>query len=214
MRVYGKAPLLYKFGALILPWYFKHKYKMTVKGSENVPLDKRLIIACNHSSYADPIFLGISCKRQLNFIAKDGLFKNKFVGFILRKLGAFPVERGTGDEDALSYAYELLEDERVLGIFLEGTRSKDGKLLRPKSGVSAIAYKTKCDVLPVCITAKGEVLPQKGVPLLVNIGKPLSFSELEINQPKSADYRKASKLIMSKISELRQEALIELEKVK
>ncbi len=212
MKVYGKAPLLYRFGALVLPWYFKRKYKLQVKGFENVPLSGKLIIASNHVTYSDPIFLGMACKRQVSFIAKEELFKNKFVSFILKKLGAFPVLRGTGDEDALFHAYEILEDEGALGIFLEGTRSKTGELLRPKTGVSAIAYKSNCTVLPVSITSKDGKVPQKKVPVMINIGKPISIEELDMEEAKSHSYRKASKYIMSKITNLREESLTLLNK--
>ncbi len=208
MRVYGNAPFLYRFGAVVLPWYFKRKYKLQVNGLENVPFDGKLIIACNHVTTSDPILLGIACRRQVSFIAKEELFKNKFVSFILKKLGAFPVLRGTGDEDALFHAYEVLGNGKALGIFLEGTRSKDGALLRPKTGVSAIAYKTKSMVLPVSITSKDGKVPKKGVPVMVNIGRAMSFEELGMEEPKSHSYRKASKYIMSKIIELREESLI------
>ncbi|MEG1427312.1 MAG: lysophospholipid acyltransferase family protein [Oscillospiraceae bacterium] len=203
-----RKALLYKIAGFILPAFYRWVYKCEIRGMENIPPSGRVILASSHVDARDPLFLGAGCTRQIHFMAKDSLFKNKFIGAILRYAGAFPVERGTGDTDALSEAYKLLEEERVLGVFLEGTRSKDGNLLRPKTGVSLLAYKTKAVVVPVSIIAAGGTCPMRfKQKMMVNIGKPISFEELNIPEESSMYFRRAAKFIMERISVLRAEAI-------
>lgn len=203
-----KAPFIYKLAGFILPTYYRLVYKCTVKGVENIPESGGVILASSHVSARDPLFLGSCVKRQVHFMAKASLFKNKFLSRLIRYAGAFPVERGSGGEDALSEAYKLLHEERVVGVFIEGTRSKDGELLRPKTGVSLIAYKTHATVVPVSIIAQGGTCPQKfKKKMMINIGKPMSFEELNIPEESSMHFRRGAKLIMEKISALRDEAI-------
>lgn len=202
-------PLIYRMARYVLPLYYRWVYKLKIVGCENIPQNGPVILASSHVNARDPLFLGLGCKpRQVHYMAKASLFKNKFVGFILRYAGAFPVERGTGGEDALQEAYDLLNENRVVGVFIEGTRSKDGQLLKPKTGVSLLAYKTHATVVPVSIIGKGGTCPERFKnKMMVNIGKPIDFEELNIPEESSMHFRRAAKLIMGKISELRDEAI-------
>ena len=82
--------------AVLLP-FFKLIYRMKYIGRENVPENGAYILASNHRLATDPIMLGMGLKRQVLFMAKEELFKNKFISWFLRKLGAFPVSRGKAD---------------------------------------------------------------------------------------------------------------------
>lgn len=208
MIVKGKAPLVYKICAFWMPLYFKPIYRYKIKGMENIPKDGKVILVSNHTSANDPLILILASKRPLHFMAKAELFKSKFGGWFLRSAGQFPVARGTGGGDALQEAYDLVNSNEIVGVFLEGTRSPDGEPLRPKTGVSLVAYNTKATVVPVCITSEG------GKPLkafkrktFINIGKPIEFENLGMTEGTSMHYRRGAKYIMSKIKDLRAEAI-------
>ena len=170
--------------------------RVKVEGKENIPEEGAYILASNHLTATDPIDIGISIPRQVMFMAKAELFENRFAAWFFRHLGAFPVDRGKGDRTSINHFEEVLNDGYLMGIFIEGTRSKTCDFLPPKNGVSLIAYDTKTPVIPVCITKtkKGKV---------VHYDKPLSIQELGIENGKAKEFRVASRMIMEKIKALR-----------
>lgn len=203
---------LYSIGKAILYLPMRCIYRITVSGKEHVPIEKRknregFILASNHISAADPILLAVCMKPQIHFMAKEELFRNKFVGWVIRHLGAFAVSRGKGDTASLSKGEELVGNGKVLGIFPEGTRSKDGKLLKAKSGVILIAASTGGNILPVCLTA----LPKQKFArkhVHVTFGQVIENSELAVDGPKNlAHIKAASRLLMERIAALRSETL-------
>ena len=111
-------------------------FRMKVEGAENVPKEGPVLLCSNHLAKRDPVLLGLSQKRQVFYMAKEELFQSKFLGRLFRMLGAFPVKRGTGGSDALEDAYALLKQNAVVGVFIEGHRSKDGLLRKPKTGTT------------------------------------------------------------------------------
>ncbi|MFI3326384.1 MAG: lysophospholipid acyltransferase family protein [Clostridia bacterium] len=202
-----KVPLIYSFAKSVLSFYCKIVYKAKYIGTENIPTTGAVILVSSHVTALDPMMLGGACPRQVHFMAKDSLFKNKIAGYFIRKVGTFPVVRGTGGEDALQNAYDILSDQKVVGIFFEGTRSKDGELLRPKTGASLVAYKTRATVVPVSIIGKDGKIPQKHKGTVVNIGKPIPFEDLNMSDESSMHYRRGAKVIMGEVARLRQEAI-------
>ena len=184
---------------------FKLIYPWEINGSDKLPEKGRYIICSNHISNMDPIFLIISQRRKIYFMAKSELFKNKIFSKFLSKMGAFPVQRKKGDTKAINRSFEILESNNVLGIFIEGTRSKNGEFLRPKSGVSVIAYKTNSPVIPVCITPKRGKNVRPFRKTIITYGDPISISDLSIEEGSGLEIRNASRFIMGKIKELREE---------
>ncbi len=179
-------------------------YPFRIINGNTIPKTGRYIICSNHISMLDPVFLGCSQKRQLHFIAKAELFKNRLFAKIIRKLGAFPVHRGAGDNTAMDNALSVLKEGHVLGIFPEGTRSKDGNLLRPKPGIIMFAYQGNAPILPVAIVAKkGQVKPFHRT--LINCGEPIQPEELGITSGSGMEMRNASRLVMSRIAARREE---------
>lgn len=128
--------------------YFKPK----IYGRENRKSKGRIIVMANHKSLWDPVLLDMFFPRQLIYIAKAELFKNKLFGFILQKLGAFKVNRGAGDIGAVKKALKVLNEEKVLGIFPEGKRNKE--LSGFESGVVMLALKTNTNIIPAYIGGK------------------------------------------------------------
>lgn len=205
-----RRPLIYYLAGFILPAYYRLVFGLKIKGKENIPAEGPVILASSHVSGRDPVFLGCSSKRQIHYMAKASLFENKLLAKIIRYAGAFPVERGTGGADALQEAYDLLENQRVVGVFIEGTRSKTGELLNPKTGISLLAYKTHAPVVPISIIGKGGTCPKAFSKMRIQVGAPIPFEELGIQEEGSMYFRRAAKLIMGKIRDLREEAIREM----
>lgn len=172
-------------------------------GRENVPDDGAYILASNHISAADPICIGEALKRQVMFMAKAELFENKFIGGLLRKLGGFPVERGSSAAmGAIKHFEQVVNDGDLMCIFIEGTRSKTGDFLPPKNGVSLIVYDTKAPVIPVCITKIGRRR-------VIHFGKPFSLEDMGLEKGGSKELRNATRVIMDSIKALREQDLSE-----
>ena len=207
-----RRPLLYLLASFLLPWWYGRKYGLKFMGLENLPKSGPFIIASSHVTAHDPLFLGCTSSRAMNFIAKAELFKNRFLSRILTYAGAFPIERGTGGEDSLSYAKQLLDSGRELTIFIEGTRSKDGQLGRPKTGVSLLAYQTNCLVVPCAIIGENGTLPKPKGKTRVNFGKPLTVEEMGIEGESSMYFRRGAKRVMTEISALRDAAIEDIAK--
>lgn len=189
--------------AVLLP-FFKLIYRMKYIGRENVPENGAYILASNHRLATDPIMLGMGLKRQVLFMAKEELFKNKFISWFLRKLGAFPVSRGKADTGSIRHFEKALENGALMGIFIEGTRSKDGEFLPPKNGCSLIAWDTKTPVIPVCHTKIGSRT-------VFHFGKPLSLEDMGFEKGGAREFRNASRVIMDHIKALRAEDLANYE---
>lgn len=166
------------------------------------------IIACNHQSYTDPPAIVSVVRGRFALMAKAELFEgNPFFAWLIRKCGAFPVVRGAGDRSAIDKSLEQLEKGRTLVIFPEGTRSKDGKIGRGKSGIALIAGTANVPVLPVCIMygldgnkktidfAVGDIIPAETTRLPENFG--------------IRDLRRISASITDRIKELQKQILTE-----
>jgi 1-acyl-sn-glycerol-3-phosphate acyltransferase len=123
-----------------------------VRGLENVPRTGALLVVANHLGLVDPPLLGASLKRPVIFIAKQELFRRPPVGYLLRKLGAFPISRGRLDLEAMRRAYRVLAEGNALVVFPEGKRSRSGGLGVAYRGAAQIAVRAGVPVLPVAIS--------------------------------------------------------------
>lgn len=200
---------LYTAVRKFLPWFFRILMPIRVRNEQYLPRDGRVIVCSNHLSMTDPVRLAYATHRQIFYMAKEELFRNPLVGGVIRALGAFPVMRGRGDRSALLRAREILNGESALGIFIEGHRSPDGKMLRPKSGAVRIAYSCNTPIVPCCITAKGGGLPRLFHTCRISFGRPIEPGELQIGEATPSEFRRAAHLVMDRIAELRREDLQE-----
>jgi len=161
-------------------------WQMKVEGFENIPKKGAVIIASNHVSYLDPAVLVASLNRKIYFITKKEVFKNTFVSFLLKNLNAFSVDRENVDILAFKKAINILREEKVLGIFPEGTRSSNGELQELKLGVIKIAMKTGVSILPVGIIGTHKIYP-RGIKfpilfkhkIIVKYGAPQYFNKIK-----------------------------------
>ncbi len=196
---------LYRFFSTVIKPFVKIFFPYQIIGKEKLnKLDGKYILCANHLSFMDPVFLMISHIMPICFMAKAELFKNKIANYIFSSLGAFSVKRGKGDKSALNNAVQILENNGVLGIFIEGTRSKTGDFLRPKSGAAFLANVSKSPVVPICITGvskdnKIHIFKKT----IIKYGEPIMPHELNINEGTRLELKNATNLIMDKIKELR-----------
>lgn len=127
-----------------------------VEGLENLPKEGGVIICLNHISMFDPVFVVFSCPREVHFLSKAELFRIKPLAWLLRLFGAFPVKRGEADVGAINTAEEYIRSGEVVGIFVEGTRTKSpvGEPGRPKSGAALIAAESSGTIVPAAVIYK------------------------------------------------------------
>lgn len=189
----------------ILRPIMKVLFRVRVIGKENIPQtagDPKVILCSNHISNWDPVLLLTCQRRHVYFMAKAELFPNRLcTWFFEKQVGAFPVKRGTGDTGAVHTAEDLVVSGKMVGIFPEGTRSKTGELLRPKSGAALIVSQTGAHVLPVAIVTKNQkIRPFR--PVTVVFGSPISPADLKLDNPESPNLRYGSRTVMSTIARL------------
>jgi 1-acyl-sn-glycerol-3-phosphate acyltransferase len=172
------------------PW-LKLVFRPRVEGAENVPASGPAILASNHLSYADWLFMPLTLPRRVTFVAKSEYFTTPGIkGWFQKKFfsgaGQVPIDRSgaTAAEGALASARQILADGELFGIYPEGTRSHDGRLYRGKTGVARLALETGVPVIPVAVLGTDVVAPpgrkfgaftRPGV----RFGTPLDFSRYE-----------------------------------
>ncbi len=180
----------------------KSMYDVEFVGAENIPSDGGFILASNHVKALDPMFIALGVKdRQIHFMGKKELFEKPVVGAVLKKANGFPIVRGTADKEAISYAERVVKEGKILGIFPEGTRSKDYKPARAKSGIGLIAREAKADVLPVSIYNCDNM--KKGSKLTIRFGELIPYENLGFTCDDSREEMKAcAKLVMDEIKKL------------
>jgi 1-acyl-sn-glycerol-3-phosphate acyltransferase len=156
----------------LLHVYFRGR----IYGAEQVPSQGPFIAVANHASDFDPPLLSNCVGRPVSFMAKEELFRVPVLAPAIRLYGAYPVKRGSADRSAIRAALTQLDQGWGVGVFLEGTRTPDGRIPRPKLGAALIAAKAQVPLLPVSlwgthrISVKGHPLP-RSVPVTVRIGE-------------------------------------------
>lgn len=209
----GQSKALYTVGRVVCAPIFKLIYRYKVVNEHPLPRKGGCIIASNHLSYSDPVLLGLSQKkRRLFFMAKVELFKNKFFGALIRALGAFPVTRGAGDNEAIKTGEDLIREGEIMTIFIEGGRTKTGDLMRPRSGCALVAQQMQVPVVPACITIVGNpkhVFAKR----VIHFGKPLMPEQLGLTPDGGRqELRNASNMIMDEIKKMREHDLNDYKK--
>ncbi|KGG04103.1 1-acyl-sn-glycerol-3-phosphate acyltransferase [Prochlorococcus marinus str. MIT 9321] len=161
----------------VLPIY-KFVFKGHLIGRENIPKKDSFIMVSNHGSLLDPPFLGHALGRNISFMAKAELFKIPFLGFIIKACGGYPVKRGIADKNAIKNACKKLSNDNCIGIFIDGTRQKNGRVNKPKQGAALLAFKNQKLLLPVAIVNSHRLIRFKFfIPLfskiVIKVGKPV-----------------------------------------
>jgi len=136
-------------------------YRISVEGREHLPASGPVILAANHRSFLDSIFIPLLMKRRVTFVAKAEYFDDKKTAWFFRGVGQIPIRRegGSASDRALASAAEVLERGGVFGIYPEGTRTRDGYLHRGHTGVARLALATDAPLVPVGLVGTDECQP-------------------------------------------------------
>ena len=206
--------MVYLIARFILRPLFLLAFRPTVRGRENVPATGAFIIASNHLSFIDSMAIPLMAPRRVGYLAKAEYFTGTGLsGWVTRvlftALGALPVERQThrAAQEALDTAMSVLGTGGGFGIYPEGTRSRDGRLARGKTGVAWLALTADCPVVPVGITGTDHIQPigaswPRPHRFTVTFGEPLTFPEYRGQAGKNRARREVTDTIMEKVAEL------------
>ncbi|WP_027882232.1 lysophospholipid acyltransferase family protein [Meiothermus rufus] len=141
-------------------------FGLRVEGAEKIPLEGPVILASNHMSFLDPVVMGVACPRVVSYMSRDDVFKYPILHWLLPRLYAIPVARGTGDLAAIKAAIRVLKSGMAFGIFPEGRRSRTGHIEPFKIGTAAIALRTGARIVPAAIIGSDKAWPVGGWPRL------------------------------------------------
>jgi 1-acyl-sn-glycerol-3-phosphate acyltransferase len=182
----GVNPVIYwTLRALLVPFFLIY-FRMQRVGREHLPRTGPLLLASNHRSFLDPFVIGTLVRRPVYYMAKRELFEKRWQAWILNALGAFPIDRGAGDRDAMATAREILMRGDCVVVFPEGTRVRPGPLGEPRRGVGRLALETGAPVAPVAVIGSDAVRrgwrirPRK---VRLRVGRPLHYPTVESCSP-------------------------------
>lgn len=179
LKTFVLGPLL---RVLFRPW---------VRGMENIPTTGPVILASNHLSFSDSIFLPLQSRRPVVFLAKSEYFTGKglkgaLTRWFFKSTGQLPIDRsgGKASEASLNTGLKVLSQGQVLGIYPEGTRSPDGRLYRGRTGIARMVLESKAPIIPVAMIDTEKVQPiGKRLPRIrrigIVVGTPLDFSRFD-----------------------------------
>jgi 1-acyl-sn-glycerol-3-phosphate acyltransferase len=170
---------------LFVPFFLVY-FRMQRVGREHLPRSGPLLLASNHRSFLDPFVIGTLVRRPVYYMAKRELFEKRWQASVLNALGAFPVDRGAGDGDAMETARAILARGDCVVVFPEGTRMRGGPLGDPKRGIGRLALETGAPVAPVAVIGSDAVRrgwrirPRK---VRIRVGRPLRYPTVESCSP-------------------------------
>lgn len=181
---------------LVYPWIWL-LYPTVFKGKKNIPKGKAIFV-CNHTSNMDPILLVMATWRKQYFLAKKELFKNAFMRGILKCVHAIPVNRGKIDLNATKNSIRVLQKNKILTIFPEGTRNKtQNDLSEIKAGAAMFAIKTKTPIVPIWIKKK----PRVFCPNCLKFGKPFTLEQFYDQKLTAEVMEQAGNIVAEKLLE-------------
>ena len=185
-------------------------YRIRVEGREHLPKHGPVILASNHRSFLDSIFIPLIIRRRVTFVAKAEYFDDPKTAWFFRAVGQIPIRRegGSASEGALSAATDVLESGGVFGIYPEGTRTRDGLLHKGKTGVARLALGTGAPIVPVGLIGTDECQPTNAkLPRLfrkvtIRFGAPLSMAHYQGRGDDRLVLRQITDELMFEIGEL------------
>lgn len=175
--------------------FYKLVFRIKKIDEKNIPSEGAYIICANHINMLDALAVVCACKRDVRFICKDSMFKNKALGWALKLSNTIPINREKNDIESMKRSLKALKNGEVLGVFPEGTRKGMAKNLKAKSGAAFFSLKTGTPVIPLGI--QGSFKPFTKVKLV--FGKPLDFSEYYGKEKDKEALEKVTDIIMDNI---------------
>ncbi|MFQ8630793.1 MAG: lysophospholipid acyltransferase family protein [Intestinibacter bartlettii] len=189
----------YNFMLKLFSIFSKTFFKFEVIGVDNIPSEGNLIIAANHKSNLDPIFVAsaVNKKRKMTAIAKEELFKNKILAKILNKVEIIPINRQNPGLGTIKRILKYIKNDYALVMFPEGTRSKTDDFNNAKAGLSLFATKAKAEIVPCTIYSSYKLFK----PAKIYFGKPISLEEYYKQKLTSEDHERISGEVMDIIKQ-------------
>lgn len=189
--------MFYQIIKLLLKPLFNIFFAVRVEGIDNLPKESGYIVCGNHARAIDPILIGVNMPKKIHFMAKNELFKNKLISFVLKGLGAFPIKRGEADLKSIKTSLRLLQNQQNIGIFPEGTRNISGEL-KAEPGIAMLAIKSKRPIVPVAIKTNYKLFHKTAIV----VGEAVNLDGYFDTKLKNEDYMEISLEIMRKIKKL------------
>ena len=197
--------LKYSLGPVV-----RYFYRVRVQGLANVPASGPAILASNHVSFSDSVFLPYVLRRRITFVAKAEYFEDRRTAWLFHALGQIPIKRegGSASERALHAAREVLDRGGLFGIYPEGTRSPDGRLYKGHTGVARLALQSGAPVLAVAMIGTreaqpiGQVIPNVFRPITIRLSRPMDFSRYATRTDDPLVLRQITDEIMFELREL------------
>ena len=181
-------------------------FRLRIYGRENLIEEGPAILASNHASYLDPPLVGVSCRKDIYYLARKSLFEKPVFGPLISQLNTVPIDRDRGDVAAVRAILHLLKAGKRVVVFPEGTRSTDGNLQPARAGVGLIIAKSLAPVVPIRIFGSYAALPRSGgirfIPITLVVGKPLFFTKQDLGTEERSVYQVLSDRVMSAIAAL------------
>jgi 1-acyl-sn-glycerol-3-phosphate acyltransferase len=173
----------YRCGWLFFRTLYATYFRWRVYGAENVPTTGGLILASNHASFLDPPLVGSGLKRDINYLARESLFRFPLIGVVLRSWNSVPVDRDGGGAKGLKIILGRLLDGAGIILFPEGTRSQDGKLQPARAGIGLVVAKSDAPLVPVRVFGTFEAYGRnhkfpRPKRIAVKYGLPMQFEKL------------------------------------
>lgn len=187
---------LYPLGKFLISTVCFPLYRIKVIGKENFPKQGGVLLCTNHIDNLDPPIVGITCPRTVHFMAKEELFDKPVLKTLLPKVQAYPVKRGMSDREAFRKTIKLLREDKVVGLFPEGTRSKTGEIGKGLAGAGFFALKGgDAKVVPCAIIGPYKAFSQ----LKVVYGEAMDMTPY---RERKASAEEVTEAIMAEISKL------------
>jgi 1-acyl-sn-glycerol-3-phosphate acyltransferase len=181
----GERNLFFHTLRSIVRFLVRIAFPIRIFGMENIPKEGAAVVMANHTSFLDGIILEMFPRRLVRFMTKNSQYKGAFVGWFLLKGGTFPVRRYTTDILAIRNAIRIIQQGHLMGIFPEGERSWDGRMLPMKRGAVRLILALGVPIVPVGVSGAYGLMPRwthsiKRVPVTIRFGKPVQLDPVPI----------------------------------
>lgn len=196
----------YRFSQRLVRTLWSIVGPIEVEGIDRIPREDPFILIANHQSALDPILIQAICPRPIHTMAKSTQFSSPLVAQIMYRLNSFPVRRYRIDPQAVRHALRVLDSDEPVGIYIEGERTWDGRLQRPRLGTVRLILKAGVPVIPCTIDGAYDVWPRwdrglrKG-PIRITFGEPMVFPRLDDREAREEALPEAARSLMARLAE-------------
>lgn len=198
----------YTVCAAISAAVLKTLFRFRTYGTEHIPRTGGCVLAMNHESYLDPPLAGISCPREIFYLARKTLLDWPIIGPLLPKLNVIPVDQDRADMSALKTVIKRVRAGECTIIFPEGSRTEDGNFLPAQPGLGLVLAKTRCTVVPARIFGAHDAFPRGGKPhpfrkITFVVEPPMTFTDADFAGEGRDLYQRLSESVLARIGEIK-----------